>query len=78
MFNRTLNAPLLLLLPKLCATVFTKKEVICLFFDFVQGFNLFPMSKMLFLIFKISISIFVTKIYPPTYYFPFDTKREKN
>ena len=33
---------------------------------------------MLFLIFKINISIFVTKIYPPTYYFPFDTKREKN
>lgn len=36
----------------ICVTVYTKKEVLCLFFDFVEDLHLFLISGILFLIFK--------------------------
>ena len=36
MFDEALNAPLFLVVPKLCAPVFIKKEVVCLFLAFID------------------------------------------
>ena len=43
MFDRALETPLILLLPRTCATIFAKMEV-CLIFAFVENSYLFQVT----------------------------------
>ena len=43
MFDRALETPLILLLPRTCATIFEKMEV-CLIFAFVENSYLFQVT----------------------------------
>ena len=48
MFDRALNSPLLLVLPKVYGTVFTKKSLVCLFLILLKTFIYFNLQPLQF------------------------------